>query len=742
MGNATNATTVATVSPTTVNQVTIDSTWISNHASVGTGGTMYVLDQANTIYTLATDVTTTGTAFVVGAANVTLNLNGHTVTYDNSAPIAVYNSNFALGSGTNVPGWNVSGARNASLVPMTGYMPGTSNQMLELSNFSTPQTITSSQISIPTANRTYVATITPAHAANSNTAATLSVIDAVTGQVLASGSSPDVNRGFSAVARFIPTTTHAVYLRVTVTPPTGGSDTVDLGYASLSAADDYGILVSQLWSGQMSAYANLSPLAQQEYIRAANFAVENGSLVQGQAHGYASNPFFAEYMSGLSVYNVTTQDYGIDTQTLDAYTAGGGIVVRNSTFRESVDNITDRMSNFATLALTYLQGPAFVDNNQILGSPQCGIVLANNNPQYRITISNNTIQQHAIVTNGYGISIAALQNFEIAHNTITPTNGRGITIDGYSSTPVQNGLVHDNYVSVQEAYNREYWLGGTGIEARALRLRNNVDAEGQQRNLAIYNNTFIATTGAGLVQYAYGVRLSYVNPNGEMNNAGISLVNNLIKAIVTTTDTTYHAYALQVAQLDPGIGLNISNNVLESNDVSLSVSGDDGWNVSGVDFVADTLRLSSSGATRAYAGVAVGYWIGVVTGVRLIDTRVDNGATLNFAWSGSGTKDVSVCSLLDVAALGSSGAFLSGATVTVTNNAGAQVFTGTTGADGQSSNIIVATVLYRQTTTDPTQISTTLNGPFTIAANFGASSTSQVVNLTGDLAEVLTIPGA
>ena len=87
LGNTTNATTVATVSPTSVSNVTIDSTWLSNHASAGTGGTMYVLDQANTTYTLATDVTTSGTAFAVGAANVTLNLNGHTLTYDNTAPI-------------------------------------------------------------------------------------------------------------------------------------------------------------------------------------------------------------------------------------------------------------------------------------------------------------------------------------------------------------------------------------------------------------------------------------------------------------------------------------------------------------------------------------------------------------------------------------------------------------------------------------------------------------------------------
>src|SRR5262249_32065567 len=179
-------------------------------------------------------------------------------------------------------------------------------------------------------------------------------------------------------------------------------------------------------------------------------------------------------------------------------------------------------------------------------------------PQYTVTVSNNTISQNAVVTNGYGIIIAALQNFDIANNTIVPINGRGIDIDGYSSTPIAHGLIHGNYVSVQERPNREY--DAAHLEARALRLRNDVDATGPTHDLHIWDNTFIATTGPGLASQAYGVRISYVNPNGEMNNANILLEQNRIKAIVTTTDPGYHAQAFLVDRIDPGIQLKIAGN--------------------------------------------------------------------------------------------------------------------------------------------------------------------------------------
>src|SRR4029077_15421871 len=57
--------------------VHIDTAWLTQH-----GSAPYGLDQAATRYVLDTDVQADATAFVIAAPGVTLDLNGHTVTYN------------------------------------------------------------------------------------------------------------------------------------------------------------------------------------------------------------------------------------------------------------------------------------------------------------------------------------------------------------------------------------------------------------------------------------------------------------------------------------------------------------------------------------------------------------------------------------------------------------------------------------------------------------------------------------
>ena len=59
----------------------------------------YYLDQQGETYVLMTDVTTDGTAFAIIAKDVTFNLNGYTITYNNADPITVFNGSFEQGHG-------------------------------------------------------------------------------------------------------------------------------------------------------------------------------------------------------------------------------------------------------------------------------------------------------------------------------------------------------------------------------------------------------------------------------------------------------------------------------------------------------------------------------------------------------------------------------------------------------------------------------------------------------------------
>src|SRR5262249_60293911 len=120
----------------------------------------------------------------------------------------------------------------------------------------------------------------------------------VTGQVLGNATSASPARGFSAVVTFTPTTTNAVRLQIDVTPPAGVSDSLDLDQATLTVAGDYGILASTNGS-DILGWANLPPAVQTASRKAANFTVENGSVVQGQGNGYASSPLYFWKLAGV-----------------------------------------------------------------------------------------------------------------------------------------------------------------------------------------------------------------------------------------------------------------------------------------------------------------------------------------------------------------------------------------------------------------------------------------------------------
>src|SRR4051812_32492449 len=67
--------------------VNIDDAWLTAN-----GPSPYVLIQPNTTYILAKDIVAPRTAFVVGAANIKLDLGGHSVTYGDTEPLVIPNS--------------------------------------------------------------------------------------------------------------------------------------------------------------------------------------------------------------------------------------------------------------------------------------------------------------------------------------------------------------------------------------------------------------------------------------------------------------------------------------------------------------------------------------------------------------------------------------------------------------------------------------------------------------------------
>ena len=154
--------------------------------------------------------------------------------------------------------------------------------------------------------------------------------------------------------------------------------------------------------------------------------------MQGQGNGTDSSPLFFEYLGGFTVNNVQTYDTGVDTLNLDAYAASGNMTITNSTFQDNIPNITDRMVGIATISFASTTGNIFVEGNKILGSPQYGISVSDNN-NYSLTIDDNSISQKGLVADDYGIRLVAVSNFQVIGNSIVTQSGEGILLDGYSS---------------------------------------------------------------------------------------------------------------------------------------------------------------------------------------------------------------------------------------------------------------------------------------------------------------------
>lgn len=701
----------ATPSKETRRVVVINQEWLAQR-----GRAPYVLDQPDTTYVLTTDVRTAATAFVIAASNVVFDLNRHTIVYGDGKPVVVANGGFEEGSGRSVPGWNLSQAPKAELASNTSYLFG--KQVLRLKSFRTAQRVVSDPIAVPVTDHTYVASITPA-GSDYRTNLTLTVVDDRTGTVLGRGRSPNVERGFSAVAHFQPGASRAVRLQVEVTPPADRAVNLDLDYATVAASYDYGILASNAWTGDIPGWGNLPPTLRGIPRRVRDFTLKNGAVLQGGARGYGCSPLFFVHLPGLAIDGVQTFTGGMDTITLNAERASGSVIIRNCNFRHDVDNVSNRGAQCAAVRLVQVDGPVKVEGNRFLGVPLVGVLLEGGR---QTRIARNKFYQREVAVNGYAIIVSASRDFEIAENRIIAENGRGILLDGYRKEPLEGGIIHDNYVEVRERLNREY---STRIEARALRLR--AGEAGPHHNLHIHHNTFVAVTGPGLAQQAFAVQIGYLNRDGQMDRANLLIEHNTMRAITTSGEPSSRASALALDGLDPGVDLRLRENVLESNDASVALADTQGP-AAGVQLIGNTFRKSADGARRPYAAVHAGYWLFPVRAIEILDPRLETGAALDIRWAGSGVKDMSIGYLLTVAAQ-REGKPVPDAVVSVRDKQGSEVFLGKTDARGEIRDVPLIITRYRQETKDPRLITTDHRQSFSVSITSGGVTVCRKIAL-------------
>ena len=642
------APTVSAGSPSTVAAATvipINQTWLQNN-----GPAPYYLTQAGATYELETNVTTSGTAFIALATGITFNLNGYTITYNNSAPMVVPNGGFETGTpGQAPPDWNVSQAPGATIVTpatanwTTGWW---GNQLLQIPGITGTDTIVSSAIAIPQANRDYTAAISVKVPDVNNYTATvaLSVIDTVTGAVLGTADSPAADRGYAPTVTFTPTTTDPVELKVTITAVGGQTFIADADYASVVPSGDYGIVASPSW--WLLGTQLQTPTVDADAHQVQSITIENGTITAGQAQSFGGSGLFLESLNDpFTVNDVTISVNGDDSSGIDGYWANGATITNNTIIGNEL-RMADRMHDSPAIDLQRSTGSLDVQGNNISGSLAGGIVVTGLSGSSAtnfssVIIDHNDIAVDELVTDSYAIGFAAGVNaFQIAYNTIDQPNGRGIFLDGIDSGIVTDGTIHDNTVDVQEQPNLEY--GQTALDATALRIRAIV---GTVSDVDIYNNTFYAQTSVGDDWSASGAVISFSNGSGQNANSDVILQNNTFEGIVVEPDPNLTgsrsstAYGLSVSGVDAGTGLQLLNNTFVSNDTSLNFGDSDSYGESENDitFIGNTIEKASTGAAMTYTGIAAGNWANTTNNIRLINMSYTNGATPGVTFLGTDT---------------------------------------------------------------------------------------------------------
>ncbi len=718
---------------------TIDAAWLIAH-----GPAPYYLLTASETYTLAVDVTVEGTAFFVLAPDVIFDLNGHTITYDNNTPPGLTNGGFEtdpIGS-TVITGWNTSGAAGAVIAAAMRGMWGT--KMLVIPNIVIGQvaTILSDPVTIPASPSfaEYTAMIMPKVSSNGSPTVTITVVDAVTLLPIttmagsASGVSVDPQRGTLCYNRFVPASPgQSVRIKVVISAVGAAVTFCALDHADFTRSREYGVIATR--GGVFGLNPTLLTATVTDNASSVNNAtIKNGTIAGSIGRSYGGSPIYMQTTNFPVVDSIIASTSQPSSRVFDFF-GSNHITVTNNSITSGYDMIDDRQAIYPAINCPSTHEFVVVTGNTLRGVMHQGIAVGRlvGDTFTAVTINNNDIRVTSNWTDGYGIWVNSVQNFEIAHNTVIPLNGRGLYVDGMDSAAVHgstnDGTIHDNDCRAIEAPNLEYSY--QGIEATALRVRN-----GTIKNVTFTNNTFIGTTGIGLAWAACGARISAVNALSDAgnftnanNNSDCLYTGNTFRGIVTAKDPSYGgsqpstAWGLTFSRVDAGTGITFTSNTFDSNSVSLNLGDNDSYGgiEQDISLISNTILKSSLGdQTLPYHSIVTGDWNNNVHNIRMIAMAYSGGApsspNAGIVFTGTNLNDNETGWLASITVHNGDATSAVAATVTIRDQFNTLVYTGTTNGSGQITSIPVLTTRYDQLTSNPAAITTTLYNPLTITA--------------------------
>ena len=504
------------------------------------------LTQASATYTLQNDVSSSGTCFTLVAPDIVLDLNGHTITYDNGEGLTIPNGSFESELST---AWDTGSAPNTTrsagsfINPVSVY---DGDYALKVLTPSLDQVVTSvGQITLAP-NKTYSLSAMVYN----------QVSDSITVAVQFNGTSVKAAqvgktvRGFHYINATYTTgaSTETYAIRITVTgagaAPNGSIYIDDVRVQGHRYA---GIMIGPLnWRSPPRVSDGTS-----QYGAAPRAVIKNGKIVQGSGLSQQSHGLIVEDQSAtgfeLSGLEITTK--GANSRAILLHSAKNA-QVHDNIFNHAVLTITsrDNYDGASVFAESGGYGTQFYSNT-VASGVQTWLYARTNPGAAPHEIHHNDITLQTRVTNGFAIVSAGSKIFNNFIHCGTGNNScRGIWAGGITGADTPGTKVYNNTVEVQQLPRNQEYNGCEAFGAYGIQMQGTNDAE-------VYGN--VVTAYADLCE-AHAFR---VNPDNLPTAANNLVHDNTFRAIA---NGAARASSVKLSKVAPG-AVDISSNTMITN---------------------------------------------------------------------------------------------------------------------------------------------------------------------------------
>lgn len=557
----------------------------------GVGGFPIALTSANTVYQLDEDISCNTSCFTVKASNVTLDLNGHTVTFGTANNPGLLNTGMESWIDINtLLNWTVL---DGNITQRTAQVWG--NYDAELSAVSR---IKSDPVTL-NPNQTYVYySMIKGSLADSCTTSLMNNSD---DSILASTviNSSLLNRAFSMGGGTINALENnykvtgsspvLAYLQIDCT----GSSIKRLHIADIKPANHF-FLTSNNYRNT-SLYPDLADNLFGG--TSTGLIIRNGTINQGAGNGVKSAAVYSTAVSNISNVNFNMTGNNTSAMTLGSLFSLDSVSINTSSILNFNRMHAPGSLDFTTAAVGNIE----IKNSTFLNDPEQAIRIYNSflldSDTHTTSVHNNLIRNREQVTEGYAIVLSGVGNVAIYDNDINPYNGRGILIDAVANRSgyldgTKNVTIRDNIIqNIHELVTPEF--STDMLEAVAIRVRDwgGTDPPEGHRNLKIYGNTISVYADAGGTHRSYGMNIT-----SSSSNTSAEIYDNVMTASLNSSggsDWEASCFALQGVDMSLGGSINIHNNICMGN-IGVRFGGNDGFGVSGVNFFGNDITANKA----------------------------------------------------------------------------------------------------------------------------------------------------